>query len=353
MKGFKIGLIIALSVLALGMTVVLVMAVSGRDGFGWHEGDFGDIMENCTLRNTQEIDVTEVSELNLDYSGTCYDITIYSTDDDKMVLEEYFNYDAQFAEVSTDGTKLKIRNEMESWNRTGFSFGEDEYFWNNRRGYIKLYVPKELFGRLERLAIASSSGDVEADFLQAKEVAITANSGDVELISCEGNATIDTTSGNIELEYANGNLKLSSNSGDKEIGNCTGNLETISTSGETFVETCGGTLEANANSGDVTIKNLSAGATVETSSGEISIDVTKLSGDISVSGSSGGAVLRLPADSTFSFEANTSSGDIRTWFDDELSYNNRGNEAKGKVGANPVYSIRCSFTSGDVDVKTQ
>lgn len=357
MKNVKIGLIIVLSVLVVGLAAGLCFALrNGGADYHWGYGSY-------ELKNTREIDVTDVSALKLDYTGTGYDIHILQADGDKVVLEEYFNFEeTAFAAVRTENGVLDISKEAENQ-----IFG-----WNNRQGYIDLYVPESLFDRLTDLEIESTSGNVRAQevLLRADTAKITATSGNLNLAELEGDFTVKATSGNIRVGNCDGNLTVSTTSGNKTVESCSGNLESrsgsgntrikassgdltaLATSGDITVESCEGGCEISASSGNVRVLELSGKAAVQTTSGNIWVEVTELSGNIALNGSSGNATLILPEDSEFLFSAATSSGDIRTLFDEDLSYNRKGNQAQGSVGDNPVFEIECNFTSGNVNVKS-
>lgn len=375
MKGLKIALIGILSMLVLFMSAVLwwYLDKSAEAGLRWNTGTYGMWEGACTLKNTREIDVTQVSDLKMNFVGTGYDIYLEPSQGQKVILEEYFSYDPkqeQFASVENGGKTLAIHG-----NTT-----RGDYFFNfgiNRAGYVKLLVPPELFSQLDSLVIknssggislefsqqelaetmnlkllelSTSSGDIKAPFLRADTGKLNASSGQLKIGACEGDFSMNTSSGCIWLESCVGNLELNSSSGDKKIGSCVGDLETEASSGDTEIETCRGYLSANASSGTIKVRALAGGADIQTTSGGINLTVEELLGDISLKGSSGGVTLSLPQNSSFIFDAQTSSGSIHTYFDEDLSYNKKGNQAQGIVGTDAAYSIRCGFTSGSVRV---
>ena len=287
MKGLKIALIVILTVLALCLTAVLIYCLpGGGKKLGWEWKSGGPF---CTLQNTRELNVTDVSQLKVDFSKTGCDIIFCETEGEALILEEYFSYKAkeeEYAALEKTGGVVSVRRDKDR-----------NFFGGWKREYVKLYVPGVLFEQLDTLEVESGSGDVQAELLRATAGSISASSGDVEIEVCEGDFTLSTASGDIQVGDAGG------------------------------------------------------AARIETGSGDISLGVTTLGGDIDLRGSSGDAKLHLPQDCTFSFEARTTSGSIQTSFDQALSFNDKGNWAEGSVGESPQYSVSCSFASGDVRVR--
>ena len=287
MKGLKIALIVILTVLALCLTAVLIYCLpGGGKKLGWEWKSGGPF---CTLQNTRELNVTDVSQLKVDFSKTGCDIIFCETEGEALILEEYFSYKAkeeEYAALEKTGGVVSVRRDKDR-----------NFFGGWKREYVKLYVPGVLFEQLDMLEVESGSGDVQAELLRTAAGSISASSGDVEIEVCEGDFTLSTASGDIQVGDAGG------------------------------------------------------AARIETGSGDISLGVTTLGGDIDLRGSSGDAKLHLPQDCTFSFEARTTSGSIQTSFDQALSFNDKGNWAEGSVGESPQYSVSCSFASGDVRVR--
>ena len=61
--------------------------------------------------------------------------------------------------------------------------------------------------------------------------------------------------------------------------------------------------------------------------------------------------MKLSKMDSFAFEANTTSGEIDTFFDDSLKFSKRGNSAEGTYGSNTQGNkIDIETTSGDVRI---
>ena len=71
-----------------------------------------------------------------------------------------------------------------------------------------------------------------------------------------------------------------------------------------------------------------------------------------MSASSGDIKLTIPTDSIFKFSADTSSGRIKTDFDEVLTMDEHKKHANGMVGENPNLQIKTQTSSGNISVFT-
>lgn len=227
------------------------------------------------------------------------------------------------------------------------------------------------------LKMGTSSGYQTVGSFEGDNIRMSASSGDITLRACRGNAFIETSSGNIQMGDCTGNAELKSSSGEQRVGTCLGNLIASSTSGDISIESCVGDVWLATSSGDSQVLGgqggivasstsglirlvdyrLQKGADVEVSSGDITIELTEMSGNISLRGTSGNVDLILPEEAEFTFVAETTSGEILNYFEGnhelELTYNNRRNHAEGSTGADAEYRIQCSLSSGDVEIASR
>ena len=142
---------------------------------------------------------------------------------------------------------------------------------------------------------------------------------------------MSTTSGEIFLKRQNGDVEASSTSGDIRIGALQGNFEMDSSSGE--VQIADGTGQGRA----------------DTISGDVQIYLAQLTGDLNISTTSGEVSLRLPETASLTLDFDSTSGECSTFFDDQLSYNKKGNKADGQYGGG-AQKVRVSTTSGDLRI---
>ena len=219
-----------------------------------------------------------------------------------------------------------------------------------------------------KISIATSSGDIDVDQLTG-EMDIESTSGEITLKNLAGGTKIKSSSGGIESEVITGNTWLETTSGDVTVQRIDGDVRAESssgnirilagggartvgtTSGEIRLEDTAGAWEARSSSGDVSIRAQEGSGSITTTSGDIDLELGKLTGSLDIDSSSGWAKIRISADNAFDFRADTSSGDIGTFFDDDLNFSRKGDSARGTYGDNKAgSSIVVRTTSGDVQV---
>ena len=90
---------------------------------------------------------------------------------------------------------------------------------------------------------------------------------------------------------------------------------------------------------------------ISTSSGDVRLTLPELTGKLNIHTTSGRVDISLSETAAMDFEANTTSGDITTFFDDSLIFSKRGNRSNGTVGsAEQVYEVDIETSSGDVRI---
>ncbi len=339
MRELKITLIVLLSSLSILMIAILF--------FGIYSGfpvNLVQMNKNAELVNEQHIDLGQISQIEANFSNDCFDVYIYPSDNDQIILKEYMNFKADkenFASLSTsDSTELIIH---------GKRINRFDFFLPSKWGYVELYLPKSYQGSLfaetssgdlkitddQTLAtvrFASSSGEIETDRIHATEIQISASSGSILANELDGIQTLSTSSGEITLYKGTGDGVFSSSSG------------------EITLEEYSGTFQTQTSSGDIVISADSGSGKVSSSSGSIDLSLKKITGNISAESSSGELYLQIPTDSSFQFSADSSSGDINTFFDSSLSYNKRWSSANGTVGSSSNTIISMTTSSGDITV---
>ncbi|MEZ3446966.1 MAG: DUF4097 domain-containing protein [Lachnospiraceae bacterium] len=198
--------------------------------------------------------------------------------------------------------------------------------------------------------IESSSGEITVKQLTGA-TKIKSISGNIESESIAGDAWLGTTSGDIAVQRIDGAVTAESSSGGVKILAGAGGRNVKTTSGDIRLEGMEGSWETHSSSGGVWIKAKEGSGSISTTSGDISLELEKLAGNLNIESSSGQAKIRLLSDNAFDFKANTSSGDIETFFDDDLNFSRKGNSADGTYGKNSDgNSIVVRTTSGDVQV---
>lgn len=111
------------------------------------------------------------------------------------------------------------------------------------------------------------------------------------------------------------------------------------------------TWDIQSSSGDVQITASKGSGSINTTSRDIDLDLGELTGDLRVNSSSGWAKIKVSADNSFYFEALISSGDINTFFNEDLSFSKRRNRATGIYGSDKDNRcIMITTTSRDVEI---
>jgi len=340
MKKLMISFIAIFAIIAIGLVLVLIYAISqGSNGFSFEQS-------NASLVNTQNISLDEITSINISYQSD--DIIFYTSDTDEIILKEYMNFTPdknELASITTSGSEITIEG-----RRQNFQIFEFGMFTRNCRA--ELYLPAEYSNKL---TVTTSSGNIDSDLtFTLSEFAATSSSGDIkmnEVNAASINAT--TSSGNITVQVAEGKRQFSSTSGDIKILGGHGDSNSTSSSGNITIENASGYIEADSSSGNIKINNSLGGGNLKTSSGNIKLELTDVTDNIDIKASSGDVSVMLPSTTSFDFTSETSSGDIRTFFDEKLSYNKKGNEASGSIGDNPDLSIHINTSSGNISINKE
>lgn len=367
MKNAKVVLIVFLSVVILGLCVLLGMGIGGRLKSGnWRGGWNAGVGGPSRLVQEQEFPAEGIGSMQIDYTKSGNDVTIYEADGDSIIVREYASYDAadsELAQMKCQSGKLTVKGPRRA----------NTFFSINRYIYTEIYLPADYSGELKvntvsgeisinmdlllagQLNLSSTSGDIYAgsENLQAEKINVSSTSGEIRLPVLEaGEINMSTTSGDIWTAQADTFVSCSSTSGEITISGGTGDRKISSTSGDVQVEGLTGNIQVNTTSGEIRIRGEQGAGKLQSSSGDIQFSVGELTGDVSVNTSSGEVALELPEGVSLNFEASTSSGEINTFFDGDLSFSKRGNHAEGIVGSGER-KISITTTSGDVTIRAQ
>lgn len=324
--------VLAAVVLIAGMSIGRAMSggyaynIFRTDWSSWDVSWGLSVGKKAELQNTIEIPLEKAELLDVQYSSE--NIYVYPTEGEKIVVKEYLRSDKEkdHAEVIyTKGNKAVITGRNKHYFYI-FSLGI-----GNQEEHIDIYVPEQ---GMKELQLATSSGNIIAD--------------DFEEYVCD-NLSLEVSSGNISWNRVrSGEVSMTASSGNVRAEAVQGNLEASTSSGNIYVERLTGKAQVSVSSGNISVDELEGCGDLHATSGNVRVRMTQVTGDIDMKASSGNVSLELPADVSFRFAADTSSGDIRTDFDDALSYNKKGNSASGDVGGNPQYKVSMRATSGSV-----
>lgn len=359
MKKIIILLISILSVIVISLSLFIAYAISYGSNVNKGNSTF---FNNAELANTQTIEMKDIDKIDIVYNQD--DILIYTSESDKVVLEEYMKRwdEGAFAKiVQTDGLL-----QIQSGNRNHSGL------FNTNYSYVKLYIPESYNGEL---AIKSSSGSIAQynEKLSLAELVLQTSSGSINFqnITSSGDITAQSNSGSINMGTisATGNFDSKTSSGSIHVKslesatvNCNANSGSIGlsnivaseivigcSSGSIQLESVVGKMSLSSSSGSIAVSG-SGNGNFSSKSGSIFLDLNNVNGNITAEASSGNIKLNLPKNLEFHFNANTTSGGIITSFEDKLSYNKKGNLASGIIGENPIYKIIINTSSGGISV---
>ena len=376
MRNLKIGLLVALCILTVFLCGIFAYGMAGHNIYRAFWGGYNDRdYVGMHLVLEKEVPIDGIDSISVSYSMNSNDIFLYEGQGDMLVIKEYNEAELSENELSTvsvNGSKLEIKGKRRSSRsiRAGF------FHFGYGGGYTEVWLPASYKGEL---ALATSSGDITSEMdlvlerdlmsastsgeitmpdITASNVSLASTSGNVRIENIEtdtngtaGDINIATTSGEITVQHVDGNAVFSSTSGNAKIMEGSGERSVSTSSGDIMIDGADGFWKIHSTSGEVWVKGQNDNGSIETTSGDVSLEIVELSGTLDVNTSSGSVNMKLSQDSAFNFSADTASGDINTFFDDDLHFSKRGNSAKGIHGQNPQgNSIRIGTTSGDVRI---
>lgn len=412
MRNLKIGLLVALCVLTAFLCGVFAYGMTDHNIFrifrgGYYDGNY----VGMHLVLEKEVPMEGIDSISVSYSKNSNDVFLCESQGDMLTIKEYNEVELnenQVSTVSVNGRKLEIKGKKRSSTSVGVGFFRFGY----GGGYTEIWLPASYKGEL---ALATSSGDITSEMdlvlerdlmavstsgeitmpdVTAGNVLLASTSGNVRLEKIEtdrngsagdinisttsgdiilkqligetniastsgcvkaemitGNLQIATTSGEIMVQHIDGNAAFNSTSGNAKIMEGSGDRSVSTSSGDVTIDGADGSWEIHTTSGEVRVKGQNDNGSIETTSGDVSLEIEELNGALDINTLSGCVNMKLVQDSAFDFSAETTSGDIDTFFDDDLKFSKKGNSAQGTHGQNPQgNSIRIGTTSGDMRI---
>jgi DUF4097 and DUF4098 domain-containing protein YvlB len=290
----------------------------------------------------QKINLENIETITVRYSSE--NIFVFRNDTNSFILKEFMNEDnsSYYARITSNGGNLSIEA-----GRRPFRL----FDYSNRR--IEIYIPvsnidltiKTFSGKIEvidqiltsSINLESSSGNISTGSITANTVDFRASSGRITVDSITADTVnFRTSSGRIRCDNINGNTTIESNSGDIVFGIINGDI---------FAQSSSGDIELGLADGAINIK---------TSSGSVRCTITENARDILIATSSGRVFLNIPRSSSFNFSSRSSTGRLRTPFNDMLSspLSDR-NLFRGTIGTGDIsenQSINITTSSGSINV---
>lgn len=388
-KTLKITLIIILCGFVLLLCGILGLAL---------KGDYNDIMvegtyetrENYTLVLEKEIDPQNISDLQVQYGMNSNDVFFFENTGNTILVKEYMNFTPEENQISTvdqKGTTLTITGKKRNSSSGFFFHWGTSSILDNRRAYTEIYLPADFYASLsvktisgdirserdflqgadfsavstsgdiyfpnveaQEISLSSTSGDLSIQNMEASDIEVSTTSGDIMLTSVKGSKSVSSVSGEITLTYTEDNTSVSTTSGDVRILGGTDDYNIGTVSGEIRVSDMVGAFEISTTSGDLFIENSQGFGQASSVSGDMRIFLNELTGSLNIDTTSGDVDIKLPDTSAFALDFNSTSGDCSTFFDDVLSFNKKGTEAKGQYGVANGNTLMISTTSGNLRI---
>lgn len=397
MRKLKITTIIFMAGAAVCLCAILILLLTSDRGFG-----FGEENKDYSLVLEKEFDPADIKSLKIEYGMNSNDVVFCQGAGESIVVREYLNFkpkENQISSVTQDGSELHIKGAR----RNSFFF----FSFRPRNSYTEIYLPEGFAEKLDTLYVktlsgeiyselsfalqnsfsaSSTSGDIFFPEVKASEIQFHSTSGEihVEAAGCglfsasttsgdiraeqvtgesevsstsgeiilgrqNGDITVSTTSGDIRVEEMTGKSSVSTTSGEIIFKQQNGDIEASSTSGDIRIEELQGNFEMDSSSGEVRIANGTGQGRAETISGDVQIFLAELAGDLNISTTSGEVYLRVPETVSLTLDFDSTSGDCSTFFDDQLSFNKKGNKVDGQYGGGER-QVQVSTTSGDLRI---
>lgn len=370
-------MIVVFSVLALYLCGALWRLLSFRDNTVF------ETSSNYSLVQEKEFAAEEINALSVRYANSA-DVFFRESDGDTVVVREYMNFSPEEKYLSTikvQDSTLVIQGKKRNFNFIFFPG------FTSLDSYTEILLPENLCTVLEvqtvsgnirselsitecdsfsasstsgdiffpsveaqKLSVSSTSGDIRIDRAAGGKVLLSTTSGDIFAEQLNSDGSVSTTSGDISLTQLTGDCTVSTTSGEVRIDSAEGNLDAGTVSGDIRLSALDGTFSMNTTSGTVTVSDGRGQGSCGTVSGDVRLSFRELTGSLTLNTTSGNVALALPEAASFTFAFDTTSGECRTFFDDVLSFNKKGNQADGQYGEPSGAELNISTVSGDLRI---
>jgi DUF4097 and DUF4098 domain-containing protein YvlB len=217
-----------------------------------------------------------------------------------------------------------------------------------------------------RVEAESSSGDVAAVNVIAKETILETKYGRVEARRITGALDVKSSSGDVTVEDAvGGAVRAESGFGAIHLRRIAGSVRAKTSSGDVEVSECQGAVDAASSYGGVKVTGLLTTVQAQSKSGNVLVDAgpaSAVSGAWSVSSGFGSVTVVLPSTASGPLDAKTSYGSVETDFPVLLAagVKSKGNSLRGTLnppadpavkGSGGGFSLTASSSSGDVKIR--
>lgn len=310
-----------IAIFGIGLLGALIL-ISSYGGFGFNTVL---IYEKKVLENDK------IEQIEIDQNST--DVKIIPTKDQNMTVE----LNGKASKRVKDQYKLEVKEDGE---KVKIAVIRDDNQWlsvfdlNNGNVDLNLKLPKKIY---ELIHINLSSGNMDLNEIQAKEVALNTSSGNinVEKSEIEKTLSINSLSGNLMLQ----NLKAEKLDVDLESGNSSiKQAETKS-------------VMLSSKSGDVQMNDVNGDIGVVVSSANTKIINNEMNSDIKIKSSSGGVDIHFqkqPQSLNLNYDGVSGKGTVQ--LDGMLYEEKSDHHLKGIIGKGERL-LEVMTTSGDFNLR--
>jgi lia operon protein LiaG len=187
----------------------------------------------------------------------------------------------------------------------------------------------------------------------AQDLSISTSSGNVTMMNAIAmqNLTLHLTSGELKSDYALSakQLNLEVTSGNVKLDSVeSASYQARSVSGNVIIPRLNGNGTVNITSGNIQIGSYVGSGTLHTTSGAITATLDSLTGNLSVTTTSGSIRLTAAPGVGFDLLASCVSGSVGGSL--PMTVSNSGKAASAHSGASPAYQLNVQATSGSITI---
>lgn len=338
-KGIKVTVIIASILVGIGiLSMGLAVAFGGTDMFSKKKADYNVTMVTATF---DEVDIVNVN-------GVADDVKIIKSDSNQVKVTYAVSDKFSYYVKQIDDTLIVEYDDLRHWYDHVVIFGS----FSDPDLIIEL--PEKTY---KELNIKSTSGDIEANNVNALVTNFKTTSGDVEIGGNVGDLTANATSGVVKLNSGTkaDEVFVSTTSGKLEIsGEVKGDVIADNTSGGIILSDlkCVN-VDAKATSGKIEADNLVvASIKADVNSGRIVFDNVICTGDMNLETTSGN--ISLDFVDAANYDLKTTSGGIKAEILTAKLYNvktNSGTERTPELDTNAKGVLNAKATSGNIKIE--
>jgi len=283
------------------------------------------------LVNEQEIAIGQINAIAVHYGSDS--VAFLRHDSPSIIVREYIdrNDSALFADIRLAGNTLVVTGGRRPVTLMPFSIGPV-------RGHVEIFVPQAIMAieittssgsiaipdahNVASFTVSNSSGRIRANSITADSVVMGNSSGGISINNIVADSVrIGSSSGAIEARSIEaGAADIKNSSGRITIDSLVAESAVVRTSsGRIGIDSiASGGAEINSSSGSIALGRIEGSARIGSSSGGVRGALGMGAGNVFISTTSGSVTLDLPRSLSFDFLSRSSSGSLRTSFDDRL-----------------------------------